>query len=165
MRDDGDTLSQLKKLKMTFDWLRDQYVLTRHPLHYLRFEEALREYKAFIETHKLSGRTVSESLYMDLDLDTDTDTDLPILPPLKQAGISEMYQRPCPTHPKNLKSQKKMMDFMERQDSFKGIKDIVPHLSLKTAQVRRHLYSLTEQGLLKMRAINGVQCWKKASDE
>lgn len=158
---DSEIFEQLKKLRQEYEGLRDQYLLTRNPRHSLTFEKALRDYKQFILDHKISGNTVSESLYNPFCEDQDN--------PFSSSHSVRFfvnYQRPSLTHPRNIKAQKEIMDFMDRQDGFKNINEIVPHLSIQISQTRRHLYSLTEQGKLIMREINSLQywCFKKSYD-
>ena len=151
---DSETFEQLKKLKTEYEGLRDQSLLTHHPRHSLAFEQALRDYKQFILDHKISGSAVSESLYNPLleDQETHFSSSDPV-------RFFVNYQRPALTHPRNIKAQKEIMDFMYTQDGFKNINEIVPHLSIQISQARRHLYSLTEQGKLIMREINHFQYW------
>ena len=151
---DSEIFEQLKKLRQEYEGLRDQSLLTRNPRHSLTFEKALRDYKQFILDHKISGNTVSESLYNPFceDQDNPFSSSHPV-------RFFVNYQRPSLTHPRNIKAQKEIMDFMDRQNEFKNINEIVPHLSIQISQTRRHLYSLTEQGKLIMREINSLQYW------
>ena len=151
---DSETFEQLKKLKTEYERLREQSLLTHHPRHSLAFEQALRDYKQFILDHKISGNTVSESFYNPLLEDQDNPFSSP-----RPVRFFVNYQRPSLTHPRNIKAQKEIMDFMENQDGFKNINEIVSHLSIQISQTRRHLYSLTEQGKLIMREINHFQYW------
>jgi len=143
---------------MEYEGLRDQYLLTHKPRHFLLFEKALKDYKKFILDHKISGGTVWESLhnpFLENQLENQDDP-FSSSPPV---GFFVNYQRPSLTHPRNIKAQKEIMDFMENQNGFKNIKEIVPHLSIQISQTRRHLYSLTEQGKLIMREIKSLQYW------
>jgi hypothetical protein len=151
---DSEIFEQLKKLKMEYERLRDQSLLTHHPRHSLAFEQALRDYKQFILDHKISDSAVSESLHNPFleDQDDHFSSSRPV-------RFFVNYQRPSLTHPRNIKAQKEIMDFMENQDGFKNINEIVPHLSIQISQTHRHLYSLTEQGKLIMREINSLQYW------
>lgn len=150
-----ETFEEAQKLKEEYERLRDHFLTTQKPVHYLQFEEAFRTYKCFVEQHKISGHRLSEELEVSKSPEDKTP------PPYQKVKIFVPYQRPCLTHPKNIKAQKEIMAFMEMQTDFKSIKQIVPHLSLQTSQVRRHLYSLSEQGLLDFREINGLQYWRK----
>ena len=151
---DSETFEQLKKLKIEYEGLRDQYLLTHNPRHSLAFEKALKNYKQFILDHKISGNTVSERFYSPFCEDQDDSFSAP-----QPVRFFVNYQRPSLTHPRNIKVQKEIMDFMENQDGFKNINEIVPHLSIQISQTRRHLYSLTEQRKLIMREINSLQYW------
>ena len=151
---DSETFEQLKKLKKEYEGLRDQYLLTHNPRHSLIFEKALRDYKQFILDHKISGGTVWESLHNPFLENQDDPFSAP-----QPVRFFVNYQRPSLTHPRNIKAQKEIMDFMDRQDGFKNINEIVPHLSIQISQTRRHLYSLTEQRKLIMREINHFQYW------
>ena len=146
---------------MEYERLRDQSLLTHHPHHSLAFDKALRDYKQFILDHKISGGIVWESLHNPF-LENQDDP-FSSSPPV---GFFVNYQRPSLTHPRNIKAQKEIMDFMENQNGFKNINEIVPHLSIQISQTRRHLYSLTEQGKLIMREIKSLQYWcrKKSYD-
>jgi len=151
---DSGISTKLKKLKLEYEELRDQYLRTNTPHHALMFEKALKDYKQFILDHKISGSIVSESLHSPFMEDQDNH-----FSPPQPVRFFVNYQRPALTHPRNIKAQKEIMDFMENQDRFKNINEIVPHLSLQISQARRHLYSLTEQGKLIMREMNNFQYW------
>jgi len=151
-----EMFEEAQRLKEEYERLRDQYLTTQKSAHYLQFDEAFKTYKRFVEQHKLSGRTLAEGLEIATSPEESESS-----PPCQKVKIFVPYQRPCLTHPKNIKAQKEIMAFMETQSDFKNIKEIVPHLSLQISQVRRHLYSLSEQGLLAFREINGSQYWRK----
>lgn len=80
---------------------------------------------------------------------------------MQKDEVYTLLKKPLVPHPRAIASQKKIMDFLGMQEDFINLRDITPHISLKIAQIRRHLYRLHEQGLIEAQQRNGVYAWRK----
>jgi hypothetical protein len=150
---DVETLEQLKKLKRTYERLRSFYFMTRSARHDTELRQAFKEYRTFIDHHKISPREIE---HVEADLLKSTERQKLALKPDKSSEEN---------HLKTLQAEKtahQILDFMNTQQGDLFIGDITPHIPLSVCQLRRHLYRLHEQGLLEQRRENRRYSWRKA---
>ncbi len=152
-----ETLEQLKKLKRTYEGLRSLYFMTRSARHDTELRQAFKEYRMFIDHHKISPREIE---HVEADLLKSTESaKIRQKPALKPDQSSEQ------SHLKTLQAEKtahQILDFIKTREGYLFIGDITPHIPLSVCQLRRHLYRLHEQGLLEQRRENRRYSWRKA---
>ncbi len=153
---DLETLEQLKKLKRTYEGLRNLYFLTRSTRHDTELRQAFKEYRTFIDQHKISPREIEH-------------VEAAILKSSESAKIRKKTVAQADLRPSNYlqtldaeKTSKQILDFMKTREGYLFIGDITPHIQLSVCQLRRHLYRLHEEGLLEQRLENKRYSWRKA---
>ncbi len=154
---DLETLEKLKKLKRTYEGLRNLYFLTRSARHETKLRQAFKEYRTFIDKHKISPREIEH-------------VEAVILKSSESAKIRKKpvgkADKPSEEHLlKTIQAEKisnQILDFMKTREGYIFIGDITPHISLSVCHLRRHLYRLHEEGLLEQRLENRRYSWRKA---
>ena len=56
-----DFIDDLKELKLEYERLRDQYLQTRNPQHYILYQKAFRDYRSYVDRHNISSRRIIDS--------------------------------------------------------------------------------------------------------
>lgn len=149
-------MADLKKLKLEYEQLRDQYLQTCNPQHYVLYQKAFRVYRSYIDRHNISSRKIIDSFQVDNDGKVAQDH------PLVNASAS--LKKPQRLSPRTEFAQKKILDVLSTRRDFTSISAIVPYVPLGKSQIRRHLYQLYEQGLLEQQEIDGIFLWRKKRD-
>ena len=149
-----ETLEALKKLKLEYERLRDQYFLTRSDLHYMQFQQGFKEYRSFIDSHKIAPSEIESLMLMDLQECIKV--------------VREIKEDPVPPKPsmqriRAIGSQQKVLDCMSKRESFLPIEEISSHALLSISQTRRYLYQLHDRGLVERRYEGCRQLWRRKS--
>ncbi len=154
---DLETLEQLKKLKRTYEGLRNLYVLTKSARHDTELRQAFKEYRTFIDQHKISPSEIEhvESVI----LKSSESAKVRKKPIVRTGTLSE--ENILKTIQAE-KTAKQILDYMKTREGYLFIGDITPHIQLSVCQLRRHLYRLHEEGLLEQRLENKRYSWRKA---
>ena len=83
-----DFMADLKKLKLEYEQLRDQYLQTHNPQHYVLYQKAFRSYISYIDRHNISSRRIINSFPEGSSTDNDGkvayDYPLAVSPSLKK---------------------------------------------------------------------------------
>jgi len=154
---DLETLEQLKKLKRTYEGLRNLYFLTKSARHDTELRQAFKEYRTFIDQHKISPREIEHVETVILKSSESAK--------VRQKAVAKADKSSKENLLKNIqaeKTAKQILDFMKTRESYIFIGDITPHIPLSVCQLRRHLYRLHEEGLLEQRLENRRYSWRKA---
>jgi hypothetical protein len=156
-------ISELRRLKDEYERLRDQYLMTRQLRHYTRFQEAFRAYMLYIDTHRISARSITDSLHIEEILDkeeTPFEKKTPLAAPKKSSSRKLNSQRISP-HDVN----KRILDFFETNPDYHMFVDLMSHTSLKETQIRKALPLLVRDRLLEKTKIQGTFYWYKAGQK
>lgn len=137
-----ETLEALKKLKLEYERLRDQYLLTGNPRYYVEFQQVFKEYRSLIDSHNIAPSEIEKVLAVDF----------------KESPVSKASK---PPHPRAVESERKVLEFMEAREGFISANDMTPSIPLSVSQIRRYLYRLHEKGLLEQVHHNGVCVWRR----
>jgi len=154
-----DFIDDLKELKLEYERLRDQYLQTRNPQHYILYQKAFRAYRSYIDRYNISSRRIIDSFPEGSTTDNDGKVayDYPL-------AVSPSLKKPQRLRPRTFAAQKKILDILSTRRDFTSISAIIPYVSLGKSQIRRHLYQLHEQGLLEQQEIDGIFFWRKKRD-
>ena len=154
-----DCMDDLKKLKLEYEQLRDQYLQTHNPQHYVLYQKAFKAYRSYVDRHNISSRRIIDSFPEGSTTDNDGKVayDYPL-------AVSPSLKKPQRLRPRTFAAQKKILDILSTRRDFTSISAIIPYISLGKSQIRRHLYQLYEQGLLEQQEIDGIFFWRKKRD-
>ena len=147
-----ETLEALKKLKLEYERLRDQYFLTRSDLHYMQFQQGFKEYRSFIDRHNIAPSEIESLMLMDLQ------ECIKVVREIKEDTIPP---KPSMRRIRAIDSQQKVLDFMSTRESFLPIEEISSHSFLSISQTRRYLYQLHDRGLVERRYEGCRQLWRR----
>lgn len=139
-----ETLEALKKLKLEYERLRDQYFLTRSDLHYMQFQQGFKEYRSFIDRHNIAPSEIEKVIAVDF----------------KESPVSKASP---PPPPRALESERKVLEFMGMQEDFIAVDDMTSFVPLSISEIRRYLYRLHGQGLVEYHYERGCHLWRKKS--
>lgn len=157
-------ISQLRRLKDEYEHLRDQYLITRQLRHYTLFQEALRAYISYIDTHRISARSITDSLHMDGNLFDEEKTSfgkkIPLPAPETSSSEQLRYKRVSPND-----VGKRILDFFEARPDYHTSADLMSQNSLRETQIRKALPILVQDGLLEKTKIQGTFYWCKSGQE
>ena len=156
-------ISELRRLKEEYEHLRDQYLITRQLRHYTRFQEAFRAYMLYIDTHRISARSITESLHIDEIFDeeeTPPEKKTPLAAREKSSSRKLNSKRISPRE-----VDKRILDFFETNPGYHTSVDLMSQTSLKETQIRKSLPILVQDGLLEKTKIQGIFYWSKSGQE
>jgi hypothetical protein len=147
-----ETLEALKKLKLEYERLRDQYFLTRSDLHYMQFQQGFKEYRSFIDRHNISPSEIESLMLMDLQ---------ECIKVVREIKEDTVPPKPSMRRIRAIGSEQKVLDFMSTRESFLPIEEISSHALLIISQTRRYLYQLHDRGHVERRYEGCRQLWRR----
>ena len=145
-------LEQFKIIKQKYESLRDQYFMTRTSHHFVKFQEAFKEYRSFIDRHNIAPSEIEKFVL------TDVEECKKIVKKVKEDAI---LLKPSVRQIQSLASQQKILDCLGTRVGFFTLAEISSHSLVNISQARRYLYQLHGRGLVDLSYDGSRQLWKK----
>ena len=142
-------IEKLKRLKMDYERLRDQYFLTKSLPHYLLFQKGFKAYRDFVDRHHISSQQI-EALFHCAEGRRDSWED----------AFSDRPQ----TQKKETERKKELLDFFSHHDGLVSVADISSSCILEETRIRVLLRLLVQDGLIERVTLNRKSYWRKRAE-